>query len=921
MSTEEMEEEIELLRDQLEYVNRELETIRDEKDKQISDLEFKVGATRAQVEGEFRSRMRAADKEYKSQLSSINLELDRLRQAFSGDAGGWEEQTKKNGEVVYFHKETKETRDTEPEALYIAKAMQRVELADSLGKELEELKVKFKASEIKKKEFELKINKLKSEMNSLKTMEKGWKDSASAIYTNMKVVTKQLDNHYDQIAGGLKGFARSQHRMKNNIPKLSNLTNYIQKLQQRVTSQENEIRELNGKIRTLATNLEDKTKKVEKLSAGIDEEIERLCKPMREKMADCMVQVMKTKVARAQERREIADLWPPGYMLPTILMKSRTLNETERNTRIEKIKRADASLALSLEIRANMTESKLWEIKYDDYGRPFYQHSKTGQVSQEEPEIVSYKPPKGRDEMGNISIPDDSASWSILCDYKGEVCYRHNETKQISYFPPEAYPSIPPPKSAKLLVADAARLVLNFIKTQISNYLASLSAEADPKTAGKDKEKEKEKEEIKGDSKEDLSKYVYDMQTIEMLANLSDMAAFSQPEKEEDEEGKAQDKDTKLESKVHNDYIGPSLLDVDLLNISVDNVREILENLANLENVYDRKLNLVRNNTKDFSYLLFDVIKRQKEKEEQELIEKKEREKKERAEARALKREKRRQEKLNKRMEDGLDGEGTLDGSISLTSSQDMISQDIDNMSSIAGNTLGSTLPPQKQNLEKDNPPHLNVEPDFIDPEENEIADVEYELNEYGEKIPITKADNKIVLGDNNSITSELTGAGAGSYTGQAGGGAGGSMPAQTDLDLDDAEQVYPVVGDPTLGPSPTENILDLNLEEVVERLVGLTIYCGFTNLRIDEAPDDANIEYNFDLDTQNKLPDDKWLSCSYFITTNKERVDAIRENINLQYDSVLGCLKINYLNDLRLIYDVKSQGIADDEKVKSYLL
>jgi hypothetical protein len=45
---------------------------------------------------------------------------------------------------------------------------------------------------------------------------------------------------------------------------------------------------------------------VEKLSAGIDEEIERLVKPMRERMADCMVQVMKAKVGRAQERRELA---------------------------------------------------------------------------------------------------------------------------------------------------------------------------------------------------------------------------------------------------------------------------------------------------------------------------------------------------------------------------------------------------------------------------------------------------------------------------------------------------------------------------------------------------------------------------------------------------------------------------------------
>ena len=56
MSMEDMEEELESLRDQLEYANRELETIAEEKDKVISALEFKVTSTKSQVEAEFRGR-------------------------------------------------------------------------------------------------------------------------------------------------------------------------------------------------------------------------------------------------------------------------------------------------------------------------------------------------------------------------------------------------------------------------------------------------------------------------------------------------------------------------------------------------------------------------------------------------------------------------------------------------------------------------------------------------------------------------------------------------------------------------------------------------------------------------------------------------------------------------------------------------
>ena len=149
---------------------------------------------------------------------------------------------------------------------------------------------------MKAKEFELSITKLKTEMNSLKTMEKGWKDSAKAIHTSMTTVTSSLDAQYGQIMAGLRGQARQQHHMKFNIPKIHSLTEHIKKMQVQISQQQAEIKELMGKNRTLTAHLEDKTMKVEKLSAGIDDEIERLVKPMRERMADCMVQVMKVSV-------------------------------------------------------------------------------------------------------------------------------------------------------------------------------------------------------------------------------------------------------------------------------------------------------------------------------------------------------------------------------------------------------------------------------------------------------------------------------------------------------------------------------------------------------------------------------------------------------------------------------------------------
>ena len=66
---------------------------------------------------------------------------------------------------------------------------------------------------MKAKEFELSISKLKTEMNSLKTMEKGWKDSAKAIHTSMTTVTSIFDDQYGQIMAGFIGQARQQHQI------------------------------------------------------------------------------------------------------------------------------------------------------------------------------------------------------------------------------------------------------------------------------------------------------------------------------------------------------------------------------------------------------------------------------------------------------------------------------------------------------------------------------------------------------------------------------------------------------------------------------------------------------------------------------------------------------------------------------------
>ena len=68
-------------------------------------------------------------------------------------------------------------------------------------------------------------------------------------------------------------------------------------MQERVKGQEEEeLMRANASIRTLTKELEDATYRVNRLSSGIDAEVERLCKPMRERMSDAIVQVIAKKL-------------------------------------------------------------------------------------------------------------------------------------------------------------------------------------------------------------------------------------------------------------------------------------------------------------------------------------------------------------------------------------------------------------------------------------------------------------------------------------------------------------------------------------------------------------------------------------------------------------------------------------------------
>jgi hypothetical protein len=417
--------------------------------------------------------------------------------------------------------------------------------AYAVNEELKALKIKYRKLEVQSKESQQAGNKGLGELKSLRDQCKNWVKAAANVYSNLFTTTRQIlvgmnlvDNKCDI------GITKAEATIAQTIKDISKVKEIVINQQLLIQQQAEDIAKKTKQIDELTLSLKDALSRLKALSDNDENEAEKLNAPMREKVTKAMFMLMKEKAQRGQEKREICDLWPMGYLMPTILMKYRTLDESERVTRLKMAQEKNASTALSIEIKANLYESKQWESRYNEYGIEYHYHTKTGESRTEKPAIIDYKPPIGRDDMGN-STDDDNIlkNWIMKTDFKGKTSYQNIETKEISMMPPTLYYSIPDGRSSKDIVRDAANTVLTFIKSKIMTHINLLKIKKDlfdnpvckeDSTVGTSSDDDSDGEKTEsanesnkeptdtvvdtGEDLEDLSVYMYDIETIELLA-------------------------------------------------------------------------------------------------------------------------------------------------------------------------------------------------------------------------------------------------------------------------------------------------------------------------------------------------------------------------------------------------------------------
>ena len=945
-------DEIDDLKELCDNLKQELSESKDSADAEIEGLQAECEVIKDKTAAEWKMRLKAADREARERSDLVMLELEMMRQAFSGDVGGWKLVEGAKGDY-YENEDTGEKRQEEPEVMYVARSMKACEEAKELIEETEALRAEVVKLRKAEKSMTLAVNKAKTEANSLLKQDKAWKEASKTVFNSMKNVKAVLDGQVDQIMDGLDGCSLASRRCHFMAPKVKEAQNKYAEMQTRVNSQEQESMKQMAEIRHLTTQLESATERVNRLSNGLDEEVERLVKPIREKMADSMMMVMKEKANRAQERREFANSWPDGYLLPTVLMQYRCLSDEERKRRIDKFHANNANMALSIEIRANVVEKTKWEMKYDDYGREFYQHMDTGEKSDDQPAIMNYKPPEGRDEEGNVVIDQVKMNqWKMLADSKGEVYYEHIKTKEKTYTSPNAYGKIPKGKSKSVLAAEGAETVLLYIRYKIGKHIRQkkrekkklakakdelvererLAAGGDPdeKPASEITEDEgetSEEDEDDGIASDDLSKYMFDIETVEMLAGRIKKAQKMEPELDEKRDNMVEflvDSDArKFDMKY---YDGPSLLDTDPTDMSVEDLRRVIEDLAKKEEILDKRLSRTRVNMNDFSYLLLeraqaaDLARIQAEREEKELL-RKEALKVARKEARREARRKQRElEKMIAEQKQDTNTGGTIEQvGDPVLEGEVAESKDGDNNSAL--DAKNSEVKDDKAEEDKEGGDNsLKEEEKKTDVQPTDEAKVGL-VAEVKEETKIDAKDSKVTFSEEKSES-------APPLQGDIGGAslAGESLDLSLDEDYETDEdedfedldnQTHTseltsagldnihdpdvlIYGDVSLDPSDVAFPEDIMLTS--KNLINFAVFCGYSNMFIEEAPEDANYEFSLrPEDFEEEVKDDKWLTSSFFVSLTKDRVDAVRELVGKVYDPDLGLLDSSPLSSIRL--------------------
>ena len=369
--------------------------------------------------------------------------------------------------------------------LEFAQKVQNIDKSDADKNALHKATSKARDAETAKRKMEVTVNETRAEMMNIKSLLKNWTAASAEIFHEMNAFDTAMTAVHDDVMARLPDLGRQSNVVANSKIKADEAKSRIETKNEVIRSQHFKITNLKRKVESLTKENEEQKEKIGELEEQMDKAIEEIVGPLRLEVATANANLMKEKAIRTEDRIELADLWPPGWLMPSVLMKFKTLDPAQKAAKRQKALKLDSERALKEEIRAAVVEAGKWSEQYDEYGQIFYQHADTLETAWEQPAAMSYVPPPGRDQMGNKiletannpaidededdEVAEELANWEQVTDQWGQVYFTNSVTGETSWEAPEGFvvdPTAAGGVDPKVAATDAARTVISYMKNR-----------------------------------------------------------------------------------------------------------------------------------------------------------------------------------------------------------------------------------------------------------------------------------------------------------------------------------------------------------------------------------------------------------------------------------------------------------------------
>ena len=563
----ELEEELEQVRSELEELQVKYDAGLDEQDQKIAEMEDEFDKRAAKMAKEAKDELEEVQADCEQKVDDVTAQLDRLRRAMAGDSCGWVEKKDKSGDVVYENSETGDLAYEKPEVLVFAETIRKVDGAADDKAALAKLEAKAKDADSKKREADVKYNESRAETINLRGLNKGWKESAEVVYYCLTAFDEQISTTAAKLSARADYLDEKTESVKIARRGVEASTEKLRETQGVLEQRERELRRLNGVVDRLSSAVARAEAEADALRESVGVQIERVAAPLRDELASAYTLLMAEKAAREQDRSHLADLWPPGWLMPSMLQKYRTLSAEERAAKRAAAEAVDAENRLKMDVRSAVAQALQWSSGYDDFGRAFYKHAVSGEQVWEPPAAMLYVPPPGRDELGNKvsgngaegarakplagqrptpkvekgsekKVQDVASGWEAVSDEWGQRFYRHSETGEESWERPEDMGD----EKASQVVSFAEDLdpktrAIHSARCVIAWLRATATRRAMAEDDDDDHVANVEGEEV------DEEAVLYDMQSVENLAKEDGDNWTYEPEEEPESDDSSDDSD------------------------------------------------------------------------------------------------------------------------------------------------------------------------------------------------------------------------------------------------------------------------------------------------------------------------------------------------------------------------------------------